>query len=99
MIPLKLTPKQIQMCKDFWPIFSHMHEEACLVADTFNREERLWRYIKELAEESFTLGRQVGRDELAEEIAQRVCEHEYIYSNNGGCCVKCGQTSLQCCSD
>jgi len=99
MIPLKLTPKQSDMCREFWPIFTHLHEESCLIADTFNREERLWRYIKELAEEAFTLGRQVGRDELAEEIEQRLCNHEHTFTNNGGVCVKCGATTLQDSSD
>jgi len=27
------------------------------------------------------------------------CKHEYAYSNNGGVCLKCGRTTLQCCSD
>jgi hypothetical protein len=30
---------------------------------------------------------------------QTCCNHNYVYSNEGGVCTRCGAKTLQCCSD
>jgi hypothetical protein len=90
MIPLPLTPKQEQSCKEFWPVLVWMHEESCRIGKTYADETRLWVEVKKLAEEAFMLGRCVGREEVKEaEFCVKCGEYIKEVDRFDGTCIDC----------